>query len=258
MHRHSPDSGARVALVTGSNKGIGRSIAQHLAAQGWDVILTYRTDPDAAHAALAEITRMGQRALALELDLTDSASFPAFQEVVTAWLQERGGRRLEALVNNAGAHAPALFGSIRADDIDHLHALHFKGPLLLSQTLAPHLEDGARIVNISTSLTRHTAPGSLVYASMKGAMEVMTRYLALELGPRGITVNTVAPGATETDFFGGAVRDNPDVNRYVSDHTALGRPGRADDIGAMVAALVGTGNHWVTAQRIEVGGGMLL
>jgi NAD(P)-dependent dehydrogenase (short-subunit alcohol dehydrogenase family) len=259
MHTGSPLLPARVALVTGGNKGIGRSIALHLATRGWDVILTYRSDPAAARSVAADIARQGRDVMTLALDVTDSGSFPACLAAMTGWLQSRGqGRKLDALINNAGAHAPAPFGAITADDIDLLHALHFKGPLLLTQALSPLLADGARIVNLSSSLTRHTAAGSLVYAAMKGALEVMTRYLALELGPRGITVNAVAPGPTQTDFFGGAVRDNPDVQRYVSDHTALGRPGNAEDIGAMVAALVGPDNHWVTAQRIEVGGGILL
>lgn len=257
MHDDTPHS--RVALVTGGSRGIGRSIAQQLAARGWDVILTYQHDEAAAQSVAVGIAAQGRQALPVALDVTAPESFPACLAAISDWLRARGqGMRLNALINNAGAHAPAAFGAISREDIDHLHALHFKGPLLLTQTLAPVLADAARIVNLSTSLTRHTAPGSLVYAAMKGAMEVMTRYLALELGPRGITVNTVAPGATGTDFFGGAVRDNADVRRYVSDHTALGRPGRADDIGAMVATLVGDGNHWVTAQRIEVGGGMLL
>ncbi len=249
----------RIALVTGGSRGIGRSIATALAGQGSDIILTWRNGRAEAEAVVDAISRMGRRAVALQLDLGEGGTFEAFAERIDRLLASVwDGARLQALVNNAGAHAPAPFGAITGTDADALYAMHFKGPLFMAQALAPLLDDGGRIVNISSSLTRHTAAGSLVYASMKAAMEVMSRYLALELGPRGIAVNAVAPGATGTDFFGGAVRDDPQLNSHLAASTALGRTGVPDDIGAVVAALLAPGTGWLTGQRIEVSGGLLL
>lgn len=247
-----------IALVTGGSRGIGRSIALHLAKQGNDVLITYQHQQVQAAETLRQIEAHGVRAAMLPLDLNASESLEAFVAAVQAQLQRWDASQLHQLVNNAGLHAPSAFGDIRGDDIDLLYRVHFKAPLLLTQLLAQQLADGGAIINISTSLTRHAAAGSLAYAAMKSALETATRYLALELGPRGISVNSVAPGATETDFFGGAVRDNAAVNHYVAQHTAMGRTGRSDDIGMAVANLLSQGSRWITGQRIEASGGMLL
>jgi NAD(P)-dependent dehydrogenase (short-subunit alcohol dehydrogenase family) len=141
--------------------------------------------------------------------------------------------------------------------LDGLYNVHFKGVFFLTQKLLPLIQDGGRIVNLSSGLTRIVVPESGAYASMKGAIEVLTRYLAKELGPRGIAVNTVAPGAIATDFSGGIVRDNPKVNKRVAAMTSLGRVGEPDDVGPMIASLLSADHRWVNAQRIEVSGGML-
>jgi len=247
-----------IALVTGGSRGIGRSIALHLAKQGSDVMITYQHQQVQAAETLREIEACGVRAAMLPLDLDAIGSLETFAAAVRAQLQRWDASHFHQLANNAGLHAPSAFGEIRGDDIDLLYRVHFKAPLLLTQFLAPQLADGGAIINISTSLTRHVAAGSLAYAAMKSALETATRYLALELGPRGIAVNSVAPGATETDFFGGAVRDDAAVNQYVAQHTAMGRTGHPDDIGKAVAFLLAGGGRWITGQRIEASGGMLL
>ncbi|AWH19058.1 short-chain dehydrogenase [Stenotrophomonas sp. ZAC14D2_NAIMI4_7] len=255
---HSEHTPRTIALVTGGSRGIGRSIALHLARQGSDVVITYQHQQVQAADTVRQLEACGVRAAMLPLDLAATGTLETFVPAMQAQLQRWGASQFQHLVNNAGLHAPSAFGEIRAEDMDLLYRVHFKGPLLLTQALSPQLADGGAIVNISTSLTRHVAAGSLAYAAMKRALESATRYLALELGARGIAVNAVAPGATETDFFGGAVRDDAGVNQYVAQHTAMGRSGRADDIGAAVANLLAPGSHWITGQRIEVAGGMLL
>ncbi len=255
---HSQPNPRTIALVTGGSRGIGRSIALHLAKQGTDVLITYQRQHAQAAEAVPQIEAHGVRAAMLPLDLAADGALEQFVPAVQEQLQRWEAKQFQQLVNNAGLHAPAAFGEMRGEDMDLLYRVHFKAPLLLAQALAPHMADDGAIVNISTSLTRHVAAGSLAYAAMKSALETATRYLALELGPRGIAVNAVAPGATETDFFGGAVRDDAGVNQYVAQHTAMGRTGRADDIGAAVAALLSPASHWITGQRIEVSGGMLL
>ncbi|WP_369934549.1 SDR family NAD(P)-dependent oxidoreductase [Xanthomonas tesorieronis] len=247
-----------IALVTGGSRGIGRSIALHLAQQGSDLVITYRRQQAQAAETLGQLQACGVRAAMLPLDLAAADAMEAFVPAFQAQLARWGAARFDQLVNNAGLHAPAAFGDIRADDMDLLYRVHFQAPLLLLQVLAPQVADGGGIVNISSSLTRHVAAGSLVYAAMKSALETATRYLAAELGQRRIAVNAVAPGATETDFFGGAVRDDAGVNQYVAQHTAMGRAGRADDIGAAVAGMLSPGSRWITGQRIEASGGMLM
>lgn len=247
-----------IALVTGGSRGIGRSIALHLARQGSDVAITYQRQQAQAAATVRQLEACGARAAMLPLDLAAADAIEAFVPAFQAQLARWGAARFDRLVNNAGLHAPAAFGEIRADDMDLLYRVHFKAPLLLAQALAPQLADGGAIVNLSSSLTRHVAAGSLVYAAMKSALEAATRYLALELGPRRIAVNAIAPGPTETDFFGGAVRDDAGMNQYVAQHTAMGRAGHADDIGAAVVSLLSPGSHWITGQRIEASGGVLM
>jgi NAD(P)-dependent dehydrogenase (short-subunit alcohol dehydrogenase family) len=248
-----------IALVTGGSRGLGKSTALHLAQQGHDVVLTYKSQKAEADAVVAQIEALGRKAMALPLDVADSASFAAFATQLRQSLQAQWGREtFNILVNNAGAGVHASLMETTVEQFDMLVNLHFKGVFFLTQALLPLMADGGRIVNVSSGLTRFALPGYSAYAAMKGAVEVLTRYMAKELGPRGIAVNTVAPGAIATDFGGGAVRDNAQINAFVASQTALGRVGEADDIGAMVASLVGDSNRWINAQRIEVSGGMFV
>lgn len=250
---------APIALVTGASRGLGKNTAQHLARQGSDLILTYRSGADEAAALVHEIEALGRRAVALPLDVAQSASFPAFAAQVKDALARIWQREtLDHLVNNAGIGAHAAFADTTEAQFDTLVDIHFKGPFFLTQTLLPLIADGGRIVNVSSGLARFTLPGSSAYASMKGAIEVLTRYLAKELGPRGIAVNVVAPGAIETDFSGGMVRDNPQLNAMIASQTALGRVGLPDDIGGAISLLLQPGNGWINGQRIEASGGMFL
>lgn len=249
----------RIALITGGSRGLGRNIAEHLGAQGVDVILTYRSGAEQAKQVVAALEAQGRRAAALPLDVSDSRTFARFADAVRAELRNRWQRdRFDFLVNNAGHGLWTPFAETTEEQFDELMRVHVKGAFFLTQKLAPLVEDGARILNVSTGLTRFSLAGYAAYATMKGAVEVLTRYLARELAPRGITVNVLAPGAIETDFNGGAVRDNPQLNKSIADQTALGRVGQPDDIGGAVAALLSPGARWVTGQRIEVSGGMML
>jgi NAD(P)-dependent dehydrogenase (short-subunit alcohol dehydrogenase family) len=251
--------GQRIAVVTGGSRGLGKSTALHLAGRGVDVVLTYRHQAAEAQAVVAEIERLGRGAAALQLDVADVRSFPGFAARLRDLLQSRWKRdRFDALVNNAGQGVHAPFAETTEEQFDALLATHLKGVFFLTQRLLPLIADQGRIVNVSTGLTRFAMPGYSAYASMKGAVEVLTRYLARELGPRGIAVNVVAPGAIETDFGGGVVRDNPQLNAFIASQTSLGRVGRADDIGGLVAALVSDDLRWVDGQRIEASGGIFL
>jgi len=248
-----------IALVTGGSRGLGRNTALKLAARGVDVILTYRSRRDEAEAVVAQIEKAGARAVALPLNVGASASFPAFAALVrerlgTLWQRER----FDYLVNNAGVGVHSPFADTSEAQFDELVNVHLKGTFFLTQVLLPLIADGGRIVNLSSGLTRFALPGYAAYAAMKGGIEVLTRYLAKELGPRGIAVNVVAPGAIETDFGGGAVRDVKDLNAFIASQTALGRVGLPDDIGGVIAALLGNDNRWINAQRIEASGGMFL
>jgi len=248
-----------IAFITGGSRGLGRSTALHLAARGVDVILTYRSNVAEAQAVVGQIEALGRRALALELDVGDSASFAAFAETLKTALQQGWQReRFDYLVNNAGVGLYAPFADATEEQFDTLMKIHLKGPFFLTQKLLPLLNDGGRIVNISSGLTRFSLPGYAAYATMKGGIEVLTRYLAKELGARGIAVNTLAPGAIETDFGGGRLRDDAQLNGFVASQTALGRTGLPDDIGGAISALLQSDNRWVTAQRIEVSGGMFV
>ena len=252
------NSTSKLAIVTGASRGLGRNTALNLAKRGVDVIVTYHSNRAEADAAVAEIEALGRKAVALQLDAGKVSSFAAFVDGVRSALSGWGRDRFDYLVNNAGVSAPGSITDMREADFDQLVDIHFKGMFFLTQGLLPLMADGGRIVNISSGLARFALPGYAVYGALKGAVEVMTRYMAKELGGRGITVNVVAPGAIETDFGGGAVRDNADLNKFVAAQTALGRVGLPDDIGPMIAALLSDENRWVTAQRIEVSGGMFL
>ena len=248
-----------IALITGANRGIGRSAALHLARDGVDVIVTYRSHADEAASVVAEITGLGRAAVALPLDVGDVASFGAFADAVRHALHDVWGRdTFDFLINNAGMSRGGLIADVTEADVDALVDVHFKGVLFLTQALLPVIADGGSIVNLSSGLTRLTYPQRAVYGSIKGAVEVLTRYMAAELGPRRITVNVIAPGAVATDFSGGMLRDNADYQEQIASVTALGRHAVADDIGGAIAALLGPGNRWITGQRIEVSGGMHL
>lgn len=248
-----------IALVTGGSRGLGRDTALNIARHGGDVILTYQSRVDDAQAVVAEIKAMDRKAVALQLDTGDVAAFAPFAEKLRVTLRETWQRdRFDHLVNNAGHGDYAAIAETTEGQFDRLVNVHFKGVFFLTQTLLPLIADGGRIVNTSTGLTRFAYPGYAAYAAVKGAVEVLTVYLAKELGARGIAVNTVAPGAIETDFGGGAVRDNPEINRSLASITALGRVGVPDDIGPMIASLLSPDNRWVNAQRIEVSGGQAI
>jgi len=246
----------RIAIITGGSRGLGRSMALHLARRGVGVILTYKSGRAEAEAVVAEIAALGGRAAALALDVAKSGSFDAFAAEIGGTLASVWNRdRFDFLVNNAGIGLHAAFAETTEAQFDEMMAIHLKAPYFLTQKLLPLIADGGRVVNISTGTTRIILPGYSAYATMKGGIEVLTRYMAKELGPRRIAVNAVAPGAVETDFRGGAVRDNPQMNAVIASQTALGRVGLPDDIGAMVASLLSPENAWINAQRIEVSGG---
>ncbi len=255
----SPSTSTPIALITGGSRGLGRNAALHVARAGTDVILTYRSQAAEAQAVVAEIEALGRRALALPLDVADSRSFAAFAQQVQAALAQHWQReRFDFLVNNAGIGIHASFMETTEAQFDELVNIHLKGTFFLSQQLLPLMNDGGRILNVSTGLARFALPGYAAYAAMKGGIEVLSRYMAKELGARGIAVNVVAPGAIETDFGGGAVRDNAQLNAMVASQTALGRVGQPDDIGGVIAALLQPGTGWINAQRIEASGGMFL
>jgi NAD(P)-dependent dehydrogenase (short-subunit alcohol dehydrogenase family) len=250
-------SNPKIAIVTGGSRGLGRNTVLNLAKRGVDTIFTYRSNRAEADQVIAAVAATGRRAVALQLDTGETASFDAFVQALRHALTELGATRFDYLVNNAGTSLHNSFEHTTEDELDTIYRVHFKGVFFLTQKLLPFINEGGRIVNISSGLARFTLPGSSAYASMKGAVEVLTRYMAKELGARGIAVNTVAPGAIATDFSGGMVRDNPEVNQRVADMTALGRVGEPDDIGPMIAALLSDDNRWINAQRIEVSGGMV-
>ena len=254
MSTHAP-----IALITGGNRGLGKSMALRLAEHGTDVVLTYRSNKAEAEAVVAAIRKLGRHAVALPLDVGKSATFPAFAAQLRAALEDQWQRsQFDSLVNNAGVGIHVSFSETSEAQFDELMNVQFKGTFFLTQTLLPLITDGGRILNISSGLARFALPGYAAYAAMKGAIEVLTRYLAKELGTRGITVNTLAPGAIETDFGGGVVRDNAPLNAHIAAQTALGRVGLPDDIGGVVAALLSKESGWINAQRIEASGGMFI
>lgn len=249
-------SDTRIALITGGSRGLGRNTAEHLLRKGADVILTYRTG--AAEAAeVSEYARsLNRRAVALPLDTGDTAGFPSFRTCVSDVLHREWNREcFDFLVNNAGIGLRKPFAEVTEAEFDLLQSVHLKGVFFLTQTLLPLIADGGRIVNVTSRLAQSVKAGNSVYGPMKAAVESLTLYLAQELGPRGITVNAVAPGATETDFGGGSIRDNPEINAAVAASTALGRAGLPDDIGGAICDLLMGDFGWMTGQRIELSGG---
>lgn len=249
----------KIALVTGGSRGLGKNMSLAIARKGFDVILTYNSKADEAQAVVAEIEAAGQKAVALQLNTANSSGFDAFFGQVTQALQTTFGTdHFDFLVNNAGTARYASIADTTEEQFDDLLNIHYKGVFFLTQKALPLMNDGGRIINISTGLARFVGPGYAAYASMKGAVETFTRYLAQEVGKRGITANVVAPGAIETDFGGGMVRDNEQVNKHIAGVTALGRVGLPDDIGGVVAFLCTDEARWINAQRMEVSGGQNL
>lgn len=249
----------KIALITGGSRGLGKSATLKLAQQGVDIILTYQSKQADALAVISQIKAMGRNAAALQLDVGKASTFAAFTNQVEQTLEQQWQRKqFDFLLNNAGVGSHATIADTTEAQFDNLVNIHFKGVFFLTQHLLPLIADHGRILNVSTGLTRFALPGYAAYASMKGAIEVLTKYLAKELGARGIAVNVIAPGAIETDFSGGAVRDNAQLNSFVASQTALGRVGLPDDIGGAIAALLSENSGWVNAQRIEASGGMFL
>lgn len=247
----------KVALVTGGGRGLGKDMAMQLAKKNFDVILTYQSNESAANEVVESIRAMGKKAAALPLDVAKSSTYEAFAGQVQAILtSEFGTDKVQALVNNAGTGLYASFDSTTEAQFDEMVNIHLKAAFFLTQKMLPLLSDGSSIVNISSGLARFSYPNYAAYAIMKAGIESLSRYQALELGSRKIRVNTVAPGAIETDFGGGAVRDNKDLNAMIASTTALGRVGLPDDIGSVVAFLCSEDAKWVNAQRIEVAGGV--
>lgn len=250
---------SKIALITGGSRGLGKNMALSLARKGIDVILTYNSKKDEAASVVAQIEELGQKGAALQFNASDSKSFGAFFSEIRVVLKSTFKvERFDYLINNAGIGIHAYFAETTEEQFDTLMNIHLKGPFFLTQKALLLMNDGGGIVNISSGLARFSTPGFAAYASMKGGIEVLTRYQAKELGSRGIRVNVVAPGAIETDFGGGAVRDNAQMNQYIASITALGRVGLPDDIGGVVAFLCTDDAKWINAQRIEVSGGVNL
>jgi NAD(P)-dependent dehydrogenase (short-subunit alcohol dehydrogenase family) len=249
----------KIALVTGGSRGLGKDMALRLAAKGFDVVITYHSRKDEADRVLNEIKTQGRKAHALQLDVAQAQTFDSFvSNLKTALKTTFGVERLDAVVNNAGVGTNAPFTDTTPEQFDAMVNVHLKAPYFLTQKLLRVLNDEGSVVNISSGLARFSFPGYSAYGTMKGAVETLTKYQAKELSERKIRVNVVAPGAIETDFGGGAVRDNKDLNNMISSLTALGRVGQADDIGGVVAFLCSDDAKWVNAQRIEVAGGIFI
>jgi len=251
-------AGTRIAIVTGGSRGLGRNTVLSLAQRGVGSIFTYNASREEADKVVDLAAEAGSRAVALQLDVGQASTFDVFADRVRETLAELGAERFDYLVNNAGISHHASIEKTTEEEMDTLYRVNFKSVFFLTQKLLPLIKDGGRIVNLSSGLSRIIVPGSAPYGALKGAVDVLTRYQAKELGARRITVNAVAPGAIQTDFSGGMVRDNPNLNQQVADMTALGRAGVPDDIGPMIAALLSDDNRWVNAQRIEVSGGMAI
>ena len=250
---------SKIALITGGSRGLGKNMALSIAAKGIDVIITYHTNQVAADEVVEQIRSMGRKATAFRLDTSDIKNFDPFVNDVTAYLaKETGTANIDFLINNAGTALYAPVTETTEEQMDAIFNIHYKAVFFLTQKFLPYINEGGGIVNISSGLTRITMPGSSVYGSLKAAVETMSRYMAKELGARKIRVNVVAPGAIETDFGGGRVRDNKEINDHVAEMTALGRVGLPDDIGGVVAFLCTGDAYWINGQRIEVSGGQAI
>lgn len=249
----------KIALITGGSRGLGKNMAIALAKKGIDVMLSYNTNKEAADSVVSEIQSLGRKARAFQLDVSDFHALDAFVSEVTRWLsKEYGSPRFDFLINNAGTALYAPITEVTGEQLDTVINIHYKSVFFLTQKTLPYINDGGGIVNVSSGLTRIVIPGPSVYGSMKAAVETLTRYMAKELGPRKIRANVIAPGAIETDFGGGRLRDNKELNTQIASTTALGRVGLPDDIGGVVAFLCTEEARWVNAQRIEVSGGQAI
>jgi NAD(P)-dependent dehydrogenase (short-subunit alcohol dehydrogenase family) len=249
----------KIALITGGSRGLGKNMAFRLAEQGHHVIITYNSNREAGDDVVTKIEAKGQQAAALQLDVSDFKSLPAFLQDVAGILQGKWGRdKFDFLINNAGIGATIPFEKVTENDFDRFMNIHFKSVYFLTQQALPMMNDKGRIINISTGTTRFCVPGYSVYASMKGAIETFTKYVAKDAGARGITANVVAPGPIETDFNNAAIRNNPDRKAIMASQTALGRVGQAEDIGGIVAFLCSEDAGWISGQRIEASGGVNL
>lgn len=249
----------KINLITGGSRGLGRSMALHLADKGQDSIITYHSKKAEAEAVVKEIAAKGRQAVALQLDVSKAATFDSFVgDVRKALSNTWKAEHFDHLVNNAGTGVGVTIEQTSEAQFDEMMNIHVKAPYFLTQKLLPLMNDGGKIINVSSGLARFSFPSRAPYAIMKGAIEVFTRYLAKELGPRGISANTLAPGAIATDFGGGSTRDNPQVNAGIAAQTALGRVGLPDDIGALAAAMLSDDFRWVNGQRIEASGGFFL
>jgi NAD(P)-dependent dehydrogenase (short-subunit alcohol dehydrogenase family) len=249
----------KIAIVTGGSRGLGKDMVMNLAAKGCDIIFTYHSNKTEADKVVSSIVSLGQKAVCFPLDVSKSSTFHSFVAAVSAYLQEHTGEQtFDYLINNAGTGLNKSIAETTEEELDDMFNVHFKGVYFLTQKLIPLINNGGRVINISSGLTRFSFPGSSAYACMKGAVEVFTRYLAKELGARKITANTIAPGAIATDFAGGSNRDNEEKRKIIASLTALGRVGEATDIGATVAFLCSADADWINGQRIELSGGMLV
>lgn len=250
---------SKIALITGGSRGLGRDMAMRLAEKGTDLLITYHSNKDQADEVVENIRSLGRKAMAFRLDTRQLKDFDGFFQELSAYLRDHtGAAGFDFLINNAGTALYEPFATTSEEQFDAMVNIHFKGVFFLTQKALPYLNPGGRIVNISSGLARFALAGSSAYGAMKGAVEVWTRYLAKELGPRGIAANVVAPGAIATDFGGGHIRDDQEANARVASVTALGRVGQADDIGGVVAFLCSDDAKWISGQRIEVSGGMML
>lgn len=249
----------KIALITGGSRGLGRNMALAIAKKGIDVVITYNSNKEAADEVVKAIEAMGRKAFAISLNTANISQFNGFAQQLTSYLKtETGNTQFDFLINNAGTALYAPIGDVSEEQVDAIYNIHFKGVFFLTQTLLPYINEGGAVVNISSGLTRMTLPGSSVYGAIKTAIETLSRYMAKEFGARKIRVNTIAPGAIETDFGGGRVRDNKELNDQISGYTALGRVGLPDDIGGVVAFLCSEEAYWINGQRIEVSGGQAL
>jgi NAD(P)-dependent dehydrogenase (short-subunit alcohol dehydrogenase family) len=249
----------KIALITGGSRGLGKNAALRLAEQGHDVIISYNTKKEEAQAVVSEAKALGRKAAALQLNIEDINSLDSFMARLVETLQQQWHtEKFDFLVNNAGVGATIPFAQATLQDFDRLMNIHYKGVFFLTQKCLPYLNNHGRVINLSSGTTRFVNPGYSIYASMKGAIEVLTRYLAKELGPRGISVNVVAPGPVETDFNNAGIRNNPELKTRLSSITALGRVGEANDIGGIIAFLCSPDGYWINGQRIEASGGINL
>jgi len=249
----------KIALITGGSRGLGKSMALYLADSGSDIIITYNSNKELADEVVKEIESKGRKAFALQYDSSDFTALDNFVQQFKEALQNKFNvSRFDFLINNAGIGASIPFEKVTEADFDKFMNIHFKSVYFLSQKLLPLINNNGRIINISTGTTRFVNPGYSMYATMKGAIEVFTRYLAKEVGARGITVNVVAPGPIETDFNNAAIRNNPERKKIMASNTALGRVGEADDIGKVIALICDEKSEWINGQRIEASGGINL